>query len=129
MNYISAELDAGEFSPIVIGNSGYARSISRRFFNRYGIFSHIFCERSTFLKRLSITSKFHQVDGFDREELLLIALEDFANSVQDRDIILYLIPGTSKAAHFIRRNRAKLESYFLVASPETMLRLLRSPAK
>ncbi len=124
MNYLSAELKAGELAPVLLENSDYAKTIARRFFERRGVISHIFCNRAPFLGRFSLVAKYHPVAGFEKDELLLIALSDFAASVQNRDVILYLIPGTRSARQFIQRNRAQLETDYVLADQASLSELI-----
>jgi|GEM_PF-1944967 len=124
MDYFANELRVGELAPILLGNSSYSKSISKRIFSRHGMISHIFCNRVSFLKRFCLTAKYHPVGGFEEDELLLLALKDFAKGVQTRDIVLYLIPGTEKAKQFIRRNRERLEPDFVIADESSLVKLI-----
>ena len=125
MDYLANELRAGELAPVLLGNSGHSKAVSRQFFYRYGMISHIFCNRVSFFGRFfSLTAKYHPVNGFEKDELLLIALKDFAKSVQNRDIVLFLIPGTEKAKQFIRRNREQLEADFVLADARALAKLI-----
>ena len=124
MDFLQKELRAGELAPVLLGDSGYARSVSRAFFARQGILSHIFCNRVPFLRRFCLTAKYHAVAGFENEELLLIALRDFAAGVQNRDVVLYLIPGTDAARQFMEQNRAQLEPNFVLANQASLAGLL-----
>lgn len=124
MNYLAMELQAGELAPILLGNSEYARTISKRLFNRYGLVSHVFCDRTPFWGRFSLSAKYHPIAGFETDELLLIALKDFTAGVKNRDLILYLVPGTDSLARFIRRNREQLEQDFVLADAASLSELL-----
>lgn len=124
MDFFANELRAGELAPILLGNSSYSKSIARKIFGRYGMISHIFCGRVPFLRRFSLTAKYHSMVGFEKDELLLIALKDFAKGVQNRDVVLYLIPGTEKAKQFVRRNRERLENDFVIANTQSLAKLI-----
>ncbi len=128
MDFLSSELRAGELAPILLGDSGFARSISRRFFLQHHVISHIFCNHVPFLRRICLTAKYHAVNGFENDDLLLIALQDFAAGVKKRDIILYLIPGTENARRFIERNRQLLESVFVIADAQSLAILIGKEA-
>ena len=124
MDFLTTELRAGELAPILLGDSAYTKAVSRQFFNRYGLISHIFCGRVPFLRRFCLTAKYHRVSGFDQDELLWIALKDFAAGVQNKDVVLFLIPGTEKALQFVKQNREKLESFFVLSSTQTLSQLI-----
>ena len=124
MDFLENELYAGEFAPILLGDSRFARSVSRRFFSRHHIISHIFCNRVPFLRRFCLTAKYHTVNGFEKDELLLLALHDFAAGVQNRDLILYLVPGNEHARQFIEQNREQLEPDFVIADTQSLEKLI-----
>ena len=124
MDFLKNELCTGECAPILLGDSGFARSVSRRFFSRYHVISHIFCNRVPFLRHFCLTAKYHTVTGFEKDELLLIALQDFAAGVQKRDLILYLISGNDHARQFIEQNREQLEADFVIADTQSLEKLI-----
>lgn len=124
MDFLTAELRAGELAPVLLGNSNYTKTVSKHFFERHGIISHIFCARMPFWGRFSLTAKHHTVAGFENDELLLIALLDFAAGAQNKDVILFLIPGTDSAGQFIRRNRERLEPHFVLADAQSLSELI-----
>lgn len=124
MDFLATELHAGELAPVLLGNSNYAKIVSKRFFDRHDMISHIFCGKAPFWSRLSLTAKYHTVAGFENDELLLIALLDFAAGAQNKDVILFLIPGTDSAGQFIRRNRERLEPHFVFADAQSLSELI-----
>lgn len=124
MDFLATELYAGELAPVLLGNSNYAKIVSKRFFDRHDMISHIFCGKAPFWSRLSLTAKYHTVAGFENDELLLIALLDFAAGAQNKDVILFLIPGTDSAGQFIRRNRERLEPHFVFADAQSLSELI-----
>ena len=128
MDFLSDELLSGELAPIMLGYSPAARDAARRLFHRHRVITHVFCSRVPFLKRFSLTMKFHPICGTAHDELILTALEDFADSNRGAEAILYLIPATRRAARLIRSNRERLESRFVIASQEELRRLYRVPA-
>ena len=129
MDLLSDDRLAGEIAPILLGYSPAAGDAARRLFRRHRVISHVLCARVPFLRRFSLTMKFHPVRGFDREELVLTALEDFADGSCNPDAILYLIPATRRAAALIRDNRERLETRYVIASPEELRRLFRAQRK
>lgn len=124
MDFLATELYAGELAPVLLGNSNYTKIVSKRFFDRHDMISHIFCGKAPFWSRLSLTAKYHTVAGFENDELLLIALLDFAAGAQNKDVILFLIPGTDSAGQFIRRNRERLEPHFVFADAQSLSELI-----
>ncbi len=113
-----------EAAPILLGYSQRTREIAKRFFGSNRVISHVFCERIPLLHRFSLIMKFHTIHGFSRDELLLIALEDFADSVRNTETVLYLIPTTQKTARFVRRHRDRLETRYMIASESAQLEKL-----
>ena len=126
VDFLSDERFAGETAPILLGYSAAAGDLAHRLFRRHRVITHVFCARVPFLRRFSLTMKFHPVHGFDRDELLLTALEDFADGSGNPEAILYLIPATRRAAALIRANRDRLEPRYVIASPAELRRLFRA---
>ena len=124
MDFLSNNIRSGDLAPVLLGYSATADKIAHRLFHRYRLISHVFCERMPFRKRFSLSMKFHIIHGFSYDELLLSALEDFADTVRNTDVILCLIPATERAASLVDRHRERLESRYVIASPDA----IRNPA-
>lgn len=127
MDFLANDVLSGELSPILLGYSAIAGNLSRRLFHRHRLISHVFCERISFLRRLSLTMKFHFVCSFSHDELLLTALEDFADANRASEVILYLIPTTTATSAFVARHRERLETRFVIASADDIRRLCEIP--
>ena len=125
---LESQLRSNDLAPIFLGYSAYTSRIARQLFHRYHLISHVFCERVSFFQRCSPIMKFHRISGFTHDELLLTALEDFADAVRNQDVVLYLINGTKTAAEWIARHRERLETRFVVANSDTIRNLHEIPS-
>ena len=127
LDFLANDVLSGELSPVFLGYSANAGNSARRLFRRYRLISHVFCERVPFLRRFSLIMKFHIVSGFSRDELALIALENFADANRTSEAILYLIPATKAARDLIARHRERLETRFVIASQSDIRKLYEIP--
>ena len=123
MDYIVKELLSGELIPVLLGYSPEAVDTAHRMFRKYGVVSHVFCEKVSLPQRLSICMKFHQINRTVGEELMQNALLDFASQLENKDVILYLIPCTEVYANMVWQNRDNLESRFVIANRREMMRV------
>ena len=123
MDYIVREILSGELVPILLGDSPEAHETARRMFRKYGVVSHVFCEKISFPKRFSLCMKFHAVQKTANERLMLDALRDFANQLENADVILYLIPCVEGYANMVWQNRDELERRFVIADHKEMMRV------
>ena len=123
MDYIVKELLTGELIPVLLGYSPEAVDTAHRMFRKYGVVSHVFCERVSLPQRLSICMKFHQINRTADEQLMQSALLDFASQLENRDVILYLIPCTEVYANMIWQNRDDLERRSVIADRREMMRV------
>ena len=92
-------------------------------FRQYRVVSHVFSDRIPLSVRLSVCMKFHAVRHGTSDRLMVTALQDFAEQLDHADLIFYLIPCTEEYANLVWRNRAELESRFVIASPQEMRRV------
>ena len=58
---------------------------------------------------------------------LLTALENFADTVKNRDATLYLIPSTKDAAAFLSSYRERLETRFVIAQTDSIRAMMEIP--
>lgn len=117
MDFIVKDILSGELVPVLLGISPEAMQTARRFFRKYGVVSHLFCERIPLCMRLTYCVKFHQIR---HSRLMMTALKDFAVQLGHADIILYLIPCTVDYSNFVWQNRSELERHYVVASKQEM---------
>ena len=127
MDYLETQIRSNDLSPVFLGYSKDTGRIARHFFHRYRLISHVFCKRIPFGKRFSPIIKFH-IYCLTHDELLLSALENFADTAKNQDVTLYLIPSTKDAFAFLSRYRERLESRFVIAQTETIQTLMEIPS-
>ena len=123
MNYIVREILSGELVPVLLGYSPEAVDTAHRMFRKYGVVSHVFCEKVSLPQRLSLCMKFHQIRRTANERLMMDALQDFATQLGNADIILYLIPCTEPYANMVWEGRDELERRFVIADRAEMMRV------
>ena len=123
MDYIHPDVLASEIIPVLLGVSLEVSETAHRMYRQYGVVSHVFCERVSLPQRLSICMKFHQINRTADEQLMQSALLDFASQLENRDVILYLIPCTEVYANMIWQNRDDLERRFVIADRREMMRV------
>lgn len=123
MDCIMEEILSGELVPVLLGVSHEANETARRMFRQYRVVSHVFCDRIPLPLRFSVCMKFHPIRHDAGDRLMVTALQDFAEQLDHADLIFYLIPCTEKYANLVWRNRAELESRYVVASPQEMRRV------
>ena len=115
MDFIKEDVLCGELVPVLLGTSLEALQTARRYFKKYGIVSHIFCDRPPLSLRFSLCAKYHTIRHHAGDQLMVTALKDFAKQLGNADLILYLIPCTVDYANFVWRNHGELEKYFVIA--------------
>ncbi len=123
MDYIVEEILAGELVPVLLGVSRESIETARRMFRQHRVISHVFCDKIPPFLRLSVCMKFHTVRHSANGRLMVTALQDFAEELNHADLIFYLIPCTERYANLIWRNRAELESRYVIANPAEMRRV------
>lgn len=123
MDFIIKDVLSGELVPILLGFSLEAQETAQRMFRKYGVISHVFCNKSPLPFRLSLSMKFHNIPQTPDERLMLQALCDYADQLENADLILYLIPCTEQYANFVWNNRDRLERSFVIADKLEMNRV------
>ncbi len=124
MEFMKPKILAGSLVPILLGLSAETADTARRIYRRYGVVSHVFCDRLPLPIRLSLCMKFHLVHNTAGEQLMLHALLDFAAQIDNADLILCLIPCTNAAKEIIWTHRNDLESRFIITDKPADLRVL-----
>lgn len=116
MDFIENDVLSGEIVPVLLGLSPETQETARRMFRRYGVVSHVFCDRVPFLARLSLSAKYHSIHHENAgDRLMLEALLDFAEQLENADLILYLIPCTEQSASLLWKHRDRLEGSYVIA--------------
>lgn len=123
MDYIKPDELSGELIPVLLGLSQEVNETARRMYRRYGVVSHVFCEKIPIAMRLSLCMKFHVIKHTADERLMTQALHDFADQLGNAEVILYLIPCTEEYANFVWAHCENLEGKFVIASKEEMERV------
>jgi hypothetical protein len=129
MDYIAADILAGELTPVMVGLSTDTVELARRMHEKYGVVSHVFCEKAPLLLRLSLFMKFHIVQHTKNEHLMVQALTDFADPIRHADLILYLLPCSEEYVSMIWENREILESRYVIAELDEIDHLLEEKRK
>ncbi|MBQ7335292.1 MAG: hypothetical protein IJW92_02315 [Clostridia bacterium] len=123
MDYIVKDVLAGELIPVLLGSTTEVSETARRMYRQYGVISHVFCEKIPIAMRLSLCMKFHVIHRTCDERLLVQALVDFADRLENADVILYLIPGTEEYADLVWRRQEELETRYVIADKAEMARV------
>ncbi|MBR3894641.1 MAG: hypothetical protein IKJ35_05780 [Clostridia bacterium] len=123
MDFIVNDVLSGELVPILLGISPETSETAHRMFRKYGIVSHVFCDKIPFALHFSLCMKFHVVPHTEGEQLMLRALSDFADQLENADLILYLTPCTEAYANLTWLHREQLERRFVLADKQEMLRV------
>ena len=123
MDYIHPDVLAGEIVPVLLGISLEVSETAHRMYRQYGVVSHVFCDKVPFAMRLSLCMKFHVIQRTSNDRLLIQALNDFADQLGNRDVILYLSPCTEEYAGLIWNRHEELEGRFVIADKAEMYRV------
>ena len=123
MDYIMEDILSGELVPVLLGVSQEVSETAHRMYRKYGVVSHVFCDKIPLPMRLSLCMKFHVIHHTSNEQLMIQALTDFADQLGNRDIILYLIPCTEEYVNLIWRRQDALEGRYVIADKNEILRV------
>ena len=123
MDYIMEDILSGELVPVLLGVSQEVSETAHRMYRKYGVVSHVFCDKIPLPMRLSLCMKFHVIHHTSDEQLMIQALTDFADQLGNRDVILYLIPCTEEYVNLIWRRQETLEGRYVIADKNEILRV------
>ena len=123
MDYIMEDVLSGELIPVLLGLSEEAVETAKRLYKKYGVVSHVFCDKIPLPLRLTLCMKYHVIHHTKNEELLRRALFDFSAQLGHADVILYLIPCTEGYANMVWEHREELECRFVIADKPEMQRV------
>ena len=123
MQFLEEEMRSGELVPVLLGFSWETLQTARRFYQKYGVLSHVFCNKIPLLFRFSLFLKFHKVPSTRNEALMMQALLDFAWQLGNADVILYLIPCTEPYVNLMWTHKTELEGSYLLADPAELRRV------
>ena len=120
MDFIVTDVLSGELVPILLGYSPEAHETAQRMYRKYGVISHVFCDKRNLSMRLSLCMKPHTVKHTANELLMMQALTDFSDQLSNKEVILYLIPCTEEYAKMVWEYREQLERRFVIADKQEM---------
>ena len=123
MDFIVTDILSGELVPILLGYSPETTETAQRMYRKYGVISHVFCDRRNLSMRLSLCMKTHTVKHTAGEMLMMQALTDFSEQLGNKEVILYLIPCSEEYARMVWNNRDTLERRFVIADKQEMERV------
>lgn len=123
MDFIMTDILSGELIPVLLGLSNEAEATAQRMYRKYGVVSHVFCDKMPFSKRFTLYMKFHAIRHTTDDRLMLQALYDFSGQLEHADVILYLIPCTENYASTVWNHRNTLERHFVIADKPEMQRV------
>ena len=123
MNFLDDENVSGELVPVLLGCSAGTVQTAHRLYRKYNIVSHVFCNKIPLPLRLSFCMKYHVVHHTAGERLMLFALAEFADRLENADVIPYLIPCTDDGMNLIWEYREELERRFVIADQAEIYRV------
>lgn len=123
MDFIVTDILSGELVPVLLGYSAETSETAQRMYRKYGVISHVFCDKRPLSMRLSLCIKSHTVKHTANEMLMMQALTDFSEQLGNKEVILYLIPCTEEYARMVWEHRDSLERRFVLADKQEMERV------
>ena len=106
--------------PVLLGADLNCYSVARAFFEEYGVVSHAFGKYAIGATSHSKIVSFYPVANLDNTEICIKALRDFADSHEDK--ILILMGCTDEYAEFIIDNKSRLEDKYIIPYIDTELK-------
>ena len=130
MKEFAKNMVVGDLIPVFLGLNAQSIEIARRIFRVQGTVSHVFCDHIPVMLRLTWFMKFHTVGHTVKEELMLQALIDFSNQIENKDTLLYLVPSTKEYIRAVAAHRDILESRYVIATKKDLAALMpKDPLK
>ena len=123
MDFLEQKNLSGELVPILLGCSMETVQAAHRLYRLHNVVSHVFCNKVPLPMRLSFCMKYHVVHSTKGERLLLFALEEFGERLEQADVIPYLIPCSDEYASFVWEHREELERRFVIADRKEAYRV------
>ena len=123
MDFIVTDILSGELVPVLLGFSQETNETAQRMYRKYGVISHVFCDKRSLSMRFSLCMKIHTVKHTANEMLMMQALTDFSEQLGNKEVILYLIPCTEEYMRMVWNHRDALERRFVIADKQEMERV------
>ena len=101
--------------PVLLGDGAKPLKIARRLYRRYRVLSHVYCTRPSLGAYFCGCVRVVRVPTFLQGDLLCNDLLAFA--AEYPDLLFCLIPCTDAYEHFCAAHAAKLEAYYVIATP------------
>lgn len=102
--------------PLLLGYGKVARQTAWRFFAEYGVTSTVLDRKRTLGAYLSLFFSFRPLPDSESDEFILMSLDRLADEMGD--LTLLVVPCSPFYFDFIKRNRERLETRFILRSPE-----------
>lgn len=102
--------------PLLLGYGKVARQTAWRFFAEYSVTSTVLDRRRTFGSYFSLFFSFRSLPCSDSDEFIIMSLERLADEMGD--LTLMIVPCTPFYRELVKRNRERLETRFILRSPE-----------
>jgi len=102
--------------PLLLGCGKVARQTAWRFFAEYSVTSTVLDRRRTFGSYFSLFFSFRSLPCSDSDEFIIMSLERLADEMGD--LTLMIVPCTPFYRELVKRNRERLETRFILRSPE-----------
>lgn len=102
--------------PLLLGYGRVARQTAWRFFAEYGVMSTVLDKKRTLGSYFSVFSSFRLLPSSESDEFIIMSLERIADEMGELTIIV--VPCSPFYRDFIKRNRERLETRFILRSPE-----------
>ena len=130
MKDFTKNMISGDLIPVFLGISANSIGIARLIFRAHGTISHFFCDRIPLMLRISFFMRFHSVGHTQNEKLMVQALVDYADQLDNKDAVLYLIPSSKEYFKTIVEHQRLLETRYVIATKKDLAVLTpREPLK
>ncbi|MCI6502750.1 MAG: hypothetical protein MSA49_05940 [Clostridia bacterium] len=108
--------------PFLLGGGPVAYRTALRLFFRHGLFSVVFARKKTLFSHPRWISRFFPLPDGSADDFIFMTLERYI-AEEERDRIFVLVPCTPESEAFVKRNRSRLESRFVLKTPNNVCAL------
>ena len=103
--------------PLLLGFGKTSVKTSLRLTAKYGMIPMVLDQKRALGSFFTLFSSFRRLPDTDSDEILMMSLERLADEYCDMTCVI--IPCEERYKKFVSRNRARLESRFLLRTPDT----------